>query len=81
MYVEVDTAERPPLSMLIARAMIEPMKAPSWKMAQKIANALPLSFSSGYDIIIAPCADHSSAAETPRIAPARMTNQPVPCVW
>ena len=47
MYVEVDTAERPPLSMLIARAMIEPMKAPSWKMAQKIANALPLSFSRG----------------------------------
>ena len=47
MYVEVETAERPPERMLMARAMREPMKEPNWKMAQKTAKALPLSFSSG----------------------------------
>ncbi len=80
-YVDVDTAERPPDLMLMARAMMDPMKDPNWKIAQKIANALPLSFSSGYDIIIAPCADHRSAAVAPRIAPARIRNQAVCCVW
>ena len=47
MYVEVETADRLPERMLIARAMSEPMKEPNWKMAQKMAKALPLSFSSG----------------------------------
>lgn len=46
-YVAVDTALSPPESMLIPRAIMEPMNEPNWKMAQKTPNALPLSFSSG----------------------------------
>lgn len=81
MYVNVDTADSFPLSMLMARAMIEPMNEPNWKIAQKMANAFPLSFSSGYDIMMEPCADHRRAAEMPSIAPAKITNHPVPRVW
>ena len=47
MYVDVETADRPPERMLMARAMREPRKEPNWKMAQKMENDLPLSFSSG----------------------------------
>jgi hypothetical protein len=46
-YVEVDTALSLPERMLIARAIMDPMNEPNWKMAQKTPNALPLSFSSG----------------------------------
>lgn len=46
-YVAVDTALSPPDRMLIARAMMEPMNDPNWKMAQKTPNDFPLSFSSG----------------------------------
>jgi len=31
--------------------------------------------------MISPCADQSNAAETPKIAPAKIRNQRVPCVW
>lgn len=80
MYVLVETEERLPEFMLIPRAMIDPMKEPNEKMAQKTAKALPLSFSVGYAIMMAPCADHRRAAVTPRMAPAKMRNQRVPWV-
>lgn len=80
MYVDVDTAPSEPERRLIAIAMSAPMKDPNWKIAQKTPKALPLSFSSGYAIMIAPCADHRRAAVTPRMAPARMKNHDVPRV-
>jgi hypothetical protein len=46
-YVAVDTLLSFPERMLMASAMMEPMKEPNWNMAQKTPNALPLSFSSG----------------------------------
>jgi hypothetical protein len=46
-YVAVETALSLPERMLIARAMIEPINEPNWKIAQNTPNALPLSFSSG----------------------------------
>ena len=46
-YVEVDTAFKLPLLMLMASAITEPMKEPNWKMAQNTPNAFPLSFSNG----------------------------------
>ena len=76
--MEVEIVDLEPSLMFMTRAMIEPVNDPSREMAQKMLNALPLSFSRGYDITMHPCADRKSAAEMPRMAPAKTTNQRVP---
>lgn len=48
--------------------------APKLKIIQKMAIDLPFLLSCGYDIMITLSAAQRSAALTPRIAPATMTN-------
>jgi hypothetical protein len=54
-------------------AINDPSIPPKLNKDQNIATNFPLSFSSGYDIIIAPCADQNIAAKHPKIAPEMMT--------
>ena len=61
----------------IPKAIAEPMRVPIWKIAQKTENDRPLSFSVGYDIITAPCADQNRDALKPRMPPAKMRNHRV----
>jgi hypothetical protein len=60
-YTPVETSGKVELNSM-PREMADPTKVPSWKMAQNTVNERPLSFSIGYDIMMAPCAAQSSAA-------------------